>query len=501
MRIFVIFLVVLFTSLCVYAEDDTRIINKTSTVNSAITATLKSAKVSQPVRLKPLTAVRIKKPLLLKLENIKPITSSAASVKPQGPDPTAILDLTDIIDDTDLLKDLEQVCGWDSHLIIQDSAATHVFYYIPREFLLKRDPDGYRLTVQYNSRAETGQPSVMLTAELEAPHRTGDVGLLKSIMRDALDLSAGDPLEIKALPGVGATADLEALATGLTIAPERIHLNPPAHLKQVFRLTLSLTQDETEEVLAQIARDGILGSLNITVKETALPIPIRIKYETFSGPRIEGFDQWTEGKSVAALENLTDFPLDITAINAYRLHNGVLERVSKNLKPLTIKPGTSKSFKLPAAKKLLGDHLMVTWIALSLDGNCTECIKKVDLNVRKGVGLAPRSTIHLEAIPYLFEEFGLYKLIVHIQSPYFTAEGTTLQQQAIQLTADENENNDLAIFVPTGKGSEPLLYKFKLEAVTETGEARVASEWQDAKKLTQFFGSSHVAVLFDTAAQ
>ena len=473
---------------------------KSSTTTTVNGTTVSTARMAQTMQFKPVTAVQIKKPMLLKLENIKPITATTTPAKPKGPDPAATLDLSDIIDDPALIEDLGQVCGWDSHLIIQDLAAAHVFYYIPREFLLKRDPDGYRLNVQYNAKEEEGKPSVMVTAELQAPHRSGDVKLLKSILRQALELKSNDPLEIKALPGLGSTADLAALATGLTIDPERIHLTPPAHLKQVFRLTLSLSQDETEEVLAQVARDGIVGNLNVKVKDALLPIPIRIQYETFSGPRLKGFDQWAGGKSVSSLENLTDFPVQIAAINAYRLKNGNLERLSKDLKPVDIEPGAAKSFKLPSAKKLLGDNLTVTWMGLSLDAGCTDCIKTIDSKVRKGVGLAPSSHLHLEAIPSIFDEFGLYKLIVHVQSPYFTAEGTKLQQQEVALTADENENEDLMVFVPSDKGEDPLLYKFKLEAVTETGEARVGSEWEDARKLTQYFGSSQMEMLFEDEA-
>lgn len=451
------------------------------------------------LKYKPVTAVPVRKTLILKNLKLRPIEPAAETVKPKGPDPTATLDLGDVIDDAALLEDLSQACGWDSHLLMQDLEAAHVFYYVPREFLLQRDPGGYRLHVQYNARAEAGQPSVMLTAELASPYRHGDVKLLKSILRQALGLKSADLLEVKALPGLGATADLQALTAGLTLPPERIHLSPPAHLKQMFRLTLSLTQDETEEVLAQIAGAGLVGSLNVSVGDTQVPVPIRIQYERFAGPKLEGFDSWTRGRSIATVKNLTDFPIQIDSINAYRLRNGQLERVAKKLKALDIAPGTAKPFKLPPAKKLLGDNLMVSWVGSELDASCTKCLKTVDLAVRRGVGLAPGSRIHLEAIPSLFEEFGLYKLIVHVQSPYFTAGGTTVQEQELALTADANESSDLMVFIPGDRGANPLLYKYRLEAITETGESHLEPEWHDARKLGQFFGSSHLeGLLGDT---
>ncbi|MBU4053965.1 MAG: hypothetical protein KKA41_06310, partial [Proteobacteria bacterium] len=344
MRTWIALFIFLGLMLPVPAEDNSSSGGKT-TKNAKIL--LSPIKPMKTMEFKPVTAVQIRKPLAIKLERLRPILPSPTLPKPKGPDPSAILDLSDVIDDPSLLEDLAMVCGWDSHLILQDTAAPHVFYYIPREFLLKRDPDGYRFNVQYNTRAEPGQPSVMLTAELEAPHRSGDVNLLKSIMRQALGLKATDPLDIKALPGLGATADLQSLATGLALTADRIHLTVPAYLKQVFRMTLSLTQDETEEVLAQVSRDGLVGSLNVKVMDTVIPIPIRIQYQEFSGPRLKGFDEWSEGKSIASLENITDFPLNIDSINAYRLQEGNLERVSKKLKPMDMEPGKTKPLSLP----------------------------------------------------------------------------------------------------------------------------------------------------------
>ncbi|MBN1907215.1 MAG: hypothetical protein JW927_19200 [Deltaproteobacteria bacterium] len=447
------------------------------------------------LQFRPMTTVTIKRRPLVDFKNLRPIKPAEKPVKPEGPDPAASLDLSDYIDDASLLDDLSHVCGWESHLILQDIAAPHVFYYIPREFLLKQDESGYRLSVQYNTLSEQGKPSVMITAELQAPYRSGDSAILKSILQQAFDLKPGDPLEIKAMPGLGATADLNALSTGLTVPPERINLTPPSHLKQEFRLTMNLTQDETEEVLAQITGDGLAGSLNVKVKETHIPVPIRISYSQFTGERLEGFYAWATGKPIDSLKNLTSFPVNIESINGYRLSGGKLERISKKLKPVDIRPGKTKPFKLPSVKELLGDNLAVIWMGLSLDSGCTDCIRQIDLSVRKGIGVAPGSKIHLEAIPSIFEEFGLYKLIVHIQSPYLTAGGKSVKEQEAIITADANINADTMIFVPSDKGENPLLYKYRLEAVMDTGESNISPVWEESRKLTQFFGASQLEKL------
>lgn len=443
---------------------------------------------------KPLTAVRIN-PQLIKIKNIRPITAGTA-VKPAGPDPAASLDLSDIIDEPALLADLGDACGFDPHLIFQDRKATHVFYYLPRIIMLTHDEDGYGLSVQYNHQAEPGQPSVMLTGVLAAPFRAGDTVLLKAILRQALGLKPADRLELKALSGIGSAARMDSLAAGLALPPERIHLLPPTHLRQSFRLTLSLTQDEAEEVLAQIGREGIAGSLSVPVGDAVAPVPILIRYARFSGDPVEGFERWASGRPVEQIVNATEFPLRLHSINAYRMRGSRLERIAKSLKQSNpIPPGDSKPFNLPNVTQVLGEDLLVTWLKTDLETDCDPCLQVVDSQVRQGVALAPGETLKFEAIPMVFSEFGLYKIIVTIQSPYFTAEGEQLTEREIELSADLNASSDLFLYVPAGKGSDPLLYRYKLILVSETGQSFQDTRWRDGQSLSQYIGSAQVEPL------
>jgi hypothetical protein len=404
------------------------------------------------IKLKRLTATGFKPVLLDK------------DVKEKGPDPALVLDLSDSIENVELLEDLGVASGWDPHLIFQDKAASNVFYYLPREILLRRDEQGYRLSVQYNTMAEPGQPSVMLTAELDASQRKGDTKLLKAILREALGLKPSAVLKVKALQGVGATADMQALTAGLSLTADRVHLAAPASLKQSFRLTLALTQDEVEEVLAQIAREGLAGSLNVKVGDANVPIPIRIQYSHFAGDRVDGFDQWIANKPSGILKNTTDFPLKLTSLNAYRMSRGHLVRVSKQLKQSqAISPGRSRSFKLPAAGKVLGEGLLVAWPGTSLDTGCASCLQLVDQRVRQGVALAQGSRIKLEAIPGVFSEFGLYKLLVHVRSPYFVAGGITVKEREVELTEETNLKDRLVFYIPGDVKSDAMLYLFSVQ--------------------------------------
>lgn len=446
-------------------------------------------KALRPVTLKP-TFI---KPALIPLHRIKP----GSLKKPEGPTIMPSLDLDNSIDNSDLLEDLSQACGWNPHMIFQDKAAGHVFYSLPREFLLVRDEQGYRLSVQYNTQAEPGRPSVMLTAELKAPRRSGDVKLLKAILREALGLKTTEPLEIKSLQGIGATADMEALTTGLALSSDRIHLSTPGDFKQSFRLTLSLTQEEVEEVLAQVSREGLAGTLHVKVGEDTVPVPIRIRYADFAGKRVNGFDQWFKKKPIGKIENVTDFPLQLLSINGYRMKGGHLERVEKQLKQTRAIPaGGSRSFKLPAVHKVLGNDVMLSWLGTVLDSDCTSCLQKIDQQVRKGVALAQGSPIKFEAIPSIFSEFGIYKIIVRVRSPFFVSGGKTVEEQEAELTEDASQNQELTLFIPAGRGGNALMYRYQMQVVLESGESVQEEIWHDASQLSRFFGSAQLDSLF-----
>ncbi|MBU1196578.1 MAG: hypothetical protein KKE62_10565 [Proteobacteria bacterium] len=453
--------------------------------------TFRTNTVLQVKPFKPVTAVMIKKSIKLKT-SLRPLVPSSP-VKPTGPDPEAAIDLSDMIDDAALLEDLAVVCGWDPHLIFQDKTAGNVFYYLPRAFLLVHDQGtGFGLNVQYNHLKEDNTPSVMLTAQLAAPHHPGDILLLKSILKQAFDLKPADTLTLKSISGIGATADIQSITAGLSLPPERVSVVLPSHLKQSFRLILSLNQDETEEVLAQIAREGLSGTLNVKVGESFVPVPMVLKYFDFAGDRVDGFSQWVENRPAGTLQNITPFPVKIESVNCYKVNNGQLERITKNLKPSILEPGKKKDFKLPSVSQLLGNNVMLAWLATSLDSGCQDCIKQVDKQVRKGVSTALSTSIKFEAIPAVFSDFEMYKMIVQVQSPYFSAEPGAVATKEIELTEDANINQDLVIYPPGGKGGQPLLYRYRIKLVMSDGNALIEEGWQDSQTTSQFFGTSQI---------
>ncbi|MBN1377636.1 MAG: hypothetical protein JXA04_00210 [Gammaproteobacteria bacterium] len=442
-------------------------------------AQMQAIKPIQQFQFKPLQAK-----VLAKLRPIKPDNN-----KPQGPDVNASLSLSDVISDTALLESIQEKVGWDSHLIFQDKAVSNLFYYIPRELLLIRDKDGYHLSAQYNAAQEQGQASVMLTAEVAAPHQTGDIALLKALLAQALQLSSADAVNVKAFPALNMQINLQALGAGLAIAQDRMQVIAPSHLAKPVRLILNLTQDETEAALTQIAHEGLLGSVEIAVGDQQVKTSLRVQYRDYAGNSLGGIDQWLAGGSVEQIQNESAFPLSISSINAYLIKGKELERQQKELKASSaIKPGAKRSFKIPTIKTLFGDGVVFAWFETEQQADCAKCLESIRDEVTRGISASPMGTVNIEVIPAVFSEWDLYTVQLEIRSPYFTPQSNKLENRSLTFTTEANKQQ-LQLYFPDNKGVSPLLFRYRINAVRNDGKQISSEEWHDSHEMGLILGS------------
>ena len=470
--------------------------------SKAASSTMVSSK--QTITRLQFTPIRtLQKAQLVRLQPIKP-----SEKKPQGPDPERYISLRDLLDETLLLKDVEQIAGWDGDMLFQDKAVGNVFYYVPRVFLLKHDENGYAFGVQYNKQVDQDKPSVTLSMELSAQGFPGDTALLKQILHEALELKSSEKVKLKSLSGSGITVDFDSLSTGLAIDKERVHITPPKNLHDNLHITFSLTQDETESVFSLIAHEGMVGSLILPIsgdkansdskgEKSEVSIPFKIKYSKFSGDPVYGFEKWwLDKQQIGKVTNTSLYPLTLNAINGYIVKNGKLERVTKPFKKsVLLKPGASKKIKLSSAKKVLGSEILVAWLDSSLDTSCEDCIRKIKAQIDRGVSDNPTTDITFEAIPSVFEDMGLYKIIIRVKSPYYSIDRKKVEERTVQLTEEDNSSS-VPIYYPEKK-KNPLLFRYQIKMITNSGEEMNHENWIDGRELTKIIGSSQLESIME----
>lgn len=444
-------------------------------------------------------------PLKLKMVDMKrlnPITSEKK--EPKGADPQRYISLRDLLEakDTLLLEDIDKIASWNSNLIFQDKEATHVFYYVPKEFRLILNENGYSLGVQYNSAQNSDEPTIVFTADLSAANNSvanssGDIVLLKGILRNALGIKEGDTLEVKSIAGTGATLDFSAVTAGLAIPAERISAVVPAHMSDDLRIVVSLKPDEAEAFLTQVAHEGLSGTVKIPLGETTVDIGFNVQFAGFSGEVTREFQKWwLQGENIKTLTNISPFPLTVKAINAYVIEKGNLKRVSKKIgNDVVIEPGEAKKFSITAATKVIGSEIVTAWLDADLQTDCDKCIAKIREQVNRGISAAPTTTITFEAIPQIFEDYELYKLVVQVKSPYFFADSKKVTAKEIELS-EENAQTSLNIFFPEGKGDNPLLFKYRIKLIKADGQTLASGEWQKSTEKSLMIGSYQLKQLF-----
>jgi len=438
---------------------------------------LKSSLLATTFQFRPLF-----KPLVLK--NIRPIVPQK-DVKPSGPDPTHILDLADIIEEESLLKDLANISGFDPHFIIQDKTATNVFYYVPRAFLLLCDEKGYHLGVQYNYQASPGEPSITLNLDLIAPFQPGDTKLLKYFLREGLKPPPGTEIKIKALPALGADVDLESLASGVSLPKERLFVIVGAHFKKPIRLGMLLSPEEVEEVLTQLAGEGLAGELIIKIDDRELPIPLEIGFLNFAGPKLTGLENWLAHQKNVYITNVTYFPINLHNLCAYRLNGSRLEKYCRKIKG-RLQPHQKVVLKIPTPEKVLGQHLLQVWFDMSIDTTCKTCLAKIQQEVRRGVSLAPTTKLVWEVIPNVFESLNLYKVVVEIRTKALSSNG----EETVKTLEFSRENNRQEVLLYLHESI--LSYEYRIFLVTEDGAQFRQKDWQKSDLTTQITGKKQL---------
>ncbi len=454
-------------------------------------------------RFHPLFIPADKSRLLLKLPKIKlPEATPGRKVQPGGPDPSSSFDLIDLVEDDLLVTSLERVAGWNPHLIYQDSNDTALFYYIPRELRLAHDENGYQFKVQYNS-TEGNDASVLVTLRLAAPYHPGDVKLLKKLIniyfRKYLGTSPGLSMKVRALPALGAEADLEAFTTSFGITTEQVYLDCASTLRQPCTLMLRMTPDQAEAFIAQLFDGELSSSLKLPLGEEAISIPLLLDFSRFSGEYFKELQQWRQGQKVDHLTNITDFPLTVESVSAFVEESDHIRLESKRLKKqVSFPPGGSRPFRLPTPKKIFSRRLIMAWIDAELEGSCEQCLKHIKEATMKGIGMSPLESATIEAMPDVFERFDLYKLLIEVRSPYFSTGGKRLKTRLFTLSGEEEGNIvKFGLFIPPNLPPERKLFEYRLRVVTREGEIADQKGWTPVDANALYLTQKHIAPLMD----
>jgi hypothetical protein len=127
-----------------------------------------------------------------------------------------------------------------------------------------------------------------------------------------------------------------------------------------------------------------------------------------------------------------------------------------------------------------GPRLVHAWLDYDLDTGCGPCLDAIESGATTQAGLTRRADLVVEALPSVFSELSLEKLLLEVESAYFNPAASP-EVRAFTLYPDEHRAT-ARLFVDANRGAdaEKARYRFRSFAAGGAGEF---SPWQSTSSL------------------
>lgn len=379
----------------------------------------------------------------------------------------------------EIQRDLGRSAGWDYNLFL-DGRDRNKYYYLPREYriALGEDPgQGLALSFNYLYEEDTGE-DVLMTAELSPPTVTGDLKFLKAVVTETLE-TGGHSLELVPFPIDSAEVQISDVLADYGVNQESVRVDStPNDVRDPIRLSLRMSEEAQQNLLSQLrTRFGVAGEVLLTAGEVVARVPMTLSLAEFSGQAVS---DWSSAKAAAAIENRSPFPVEVRGLVGYVKSGNRVQRVPDTFdRPITLDP--ESRYEMPALEWVFKDqNLIHAWLEYDMDQECESCLDAIEAHATTQAGLTRREDLVLEALPGVFADLGVQKLVVEIESAFFSTDATP-QVKTFSLYADQARTTVRLLLERTaGTDSEKARYRFK----PITGERSCEfSEWTATSSL------------------
>jgi len=419
-------------------------------------------------------------------KNLKPKTTQATADKsedgpPSGPSkevsPTYLADKFEAHSPKHIREDFLWHIPF-SDEIFRDHTSLNTFYFYPAGYLLKHDRDGFDINFLHRTRVSDSEPElVVLTFTLQPRKLYGGMNLLNAFTRYAIKTGNGKPIELNRLPISDVKVNIEGMSS-LISEQNIIIVNSPQKVGDPIRVQATMTQSQKEDVVASIRSGGLTGDIEFSTnnKSFQLVIPYYVSFVDYSG---EWMSEITELSSSHPLENQSPYPLLMSGIVVYAKSPGEkrLKRHQINLAtPVVMDPGasaiTDKSFQ--QLVESLGD-VVAAWPQFERI-SCEECLNAIEREILVSPAQASRTSLPIEAIPNIFSEYSLFKVLVEVRSNLFSPAGQSEEVKAFTIRPDQLQIST-TLYVNRDAPNEQKKFEYRIKPFHLDGLSTGVSSW------------------------
>jgi hypothetical protein len=401
----------------------------------------------------------------------------ALAAKP-GPLPMPFPIYEELLDSLpEIQDDLRQAAGWD-YMVYPDGKDQHKFYFLPREYRLAlEDGAGKGLALSFNYLHEGSDGAdVLMTARLRAPQVPGDLRLLKALAGKTLIGRAGR-IELVPFPVDEAQVEIADVLTDFGVSATNVRAEAPDDVLDPIRLTMRMSEEAQQNLLSQLrTRHGLAGHVRLKAGDVVANVPLTLSLAEFAGTAVKA----AQVAGATSLENRSGFPVTVKGWVGYAESASGLRRVSLPLpRPLALEP-RARGDAVSAPPGADGPRLVHAWLDYDLDTGCGPCLDAIESGATTQAGLTRRADLVVEALPSVFSELSLEKLLLEVESAYFNPAASP-EVRAFTLYPDEHRAT-ARLFVDANRGAdaEKARYRFRSFAAGGAGEF---SPWQSTSSL------------------
>ena len=418
------------------------------------------------------------------ITQLKPHVNQAATDEtedgePTGPDVSAPpIHLADIYEEKSryIIDDFDNQIAYNEKLI-RDNSSLNTYYFYPNAYFLKYDSQhGYALDFLHRTREEdSAEDLIVMTFTISPRLNNGGFSLIKRLAENAVTPANNKKVDLKRLPISSVKVMMQSLTS--FIAEEKLRvINSPQDVGDEIRVQATMTQSEKEDVVASIRSGGLSGDLIFTTngEKFEIIIPYYVNFTDYSG---EWVTDITKMKTTESLSNMSPFPLLFKGIVAYTEKNNHVSRHFVPLNsPIVLPPGArataDKAYNTLLANK---GKVLSTWAAYDKVA-CDVCLNTIEQEVLVAPSVASRAELAIEAIPNIFSEFSLFKVLIEIRSKKFSSSGDFEEIKTVTLREDSTQEI-LTLYIDRDKGSEEN-FEYRITPYHSDGEDTKKSSWQ-----------------------
>lgn len=437
---------------------------------------VKELRVIDTVNFKPARAQ------LLHLKATPPAIEKQEDGEPTGPNneisPMYLADRFEALSPRHIRADFEHQIPFSDELI-RDHTSLNTYYFYPAGYLLNYDrTDGFEINFLHRTLSDDlANQTVMMSFTLVPRQLDGAIPLLQSLADYAIKPANDKPVDLQRLPISDVTINLAGLSS--IIPEENIHIiNQPQRVGDSIRVQASMTQSQKEDVVASIRSGGLAGDIVFKTNNNSfqLVIPFIISFTDFAG------DWLSDVTTVSAndvIENLSPYPVLVSGIVVYAKaasENKLKRHFVPLAKPVVIDAGgrgrTDKGFNDLVAS--FGD-VVSAWPSFERV-TCDECLNAVERKILVSPAQASRVSLPIEAIPNVFEQFSLFKVLVEVRSTHFSASNDVVEVRNFTLRSDETIAS--ATLYADRDNASGTTFEYRVKPFHNDGLTLGTSEWR-----------------------